>query len=46
MAEPAVLPDASAFLALIKGEGGAERVAAELDRAAICAANLAEAIEA
>lgn len=45
VAEPSVLLDASAFLALIQGEPGAERVAAELDRAAISAVNLAEAIE-
>jgi PIN domain nuclease of toxin-antitoxin system len=45
VAEPALLLDASAFLALIQGEKGSERVAAELDRAAISAVNLAEAIE-
>jgi ribonuclease VapC len=45
VAEPRVLLDASAFLALIQAEKGAELVAAELDRAAISAVNLAEAIE-
>lgn len=39
-----VVLDASAVLALVHGEPGAERVLAVLDRAAISAANLAEVV--
>ena len=45
MAEPTVLLDTSALLALILKEPGADRVLPELDRAAISAVNLTEVIE-
>lgn len=45
MADPRVLLDASAFLALLLEEPGAETVAAVLDQAVISAVNLAEALE-
>lgn len=45
MAEPAIILDASAFLALILEEPGFETVANLLDRAAVSAVNLAEIIE-
>jgi ribonuclease VapC len=45
VAEPGILLDASALLALVLEEPGAERVAEVLDRAAIGAVNLAEVIE-
>ncbi|MDO9710311.1 PIN domain-containing protein [Paracraurococcus lichenis] len=45
MAEPRLLLDASALLALVFEERGAERVLASLDGAAISAVNLAEVVE-
>jgi PIN domain nuclease of toxin-antitoxin system len=45
VAEPGVLLDASAFLALILDEPGAEAVLAVLDQAAIGAVNLSEVQE-
>jgi len=45
MADPTLLLDASALLALVFEEPGAEVVLAALDGAAICAVNLAEVVE-
>lgn len=45
MADPALLLDASALLALVFEESGAEAVLAVLDGAAIGAVNLAEVVE-
>ncbi len=45
MAEPGILLDASAFLALLFEEPGADTVLAALDQAAIGAVNLAEVLE-
>jgi PIN domain nuclease of toxin-antitoxin system len=45
VAEPRILLDASAFLALLLEEPGADTVAAVLDQAVIGAVNLAETLE-
>jgi PIN domain nuclease of toxin-antitoxin system len=45
MADPGILLDSSALLALLLREPGAESVVGLLDRAAISAVNLAEVIE-